>query len=248
MMIREFDNVLLATLRNARHVAVLTGAGVSAESGIPTFRDAQTGLWARFRAEDLATPEAFERDPKLVWDWYAWRREIVAKAAPNAGHAALARLAGLVPRLTLVTQNVDGLHQQAGSRDVIELHGNIHRSKCARENLVIDSWQDAQDSPPRCPRCGALLRPDVVWFGEMLPAAALEQAEAAAHSCDVFLSVGTSAAVYPAAHLPLTARDAGATVVEVNKDPTRISGAVTYSLRGASGEILPRLFAVAWPM
>jgi NAD-dependent deacetylase len=247
-MIREFDNVLLATLRNARHVAVLTGAGVSAESGIPTFRDAQTGLWARFRAEDLATPEAFERDPKLVWDWYAWRREIVAKAAPNAGHAALARLAGLVPRLTLVTQNVDGLHQQAGSRDVIELHGNIHRSKCVRENLVIDNWQDAQDSPPRCPRCGALLRPDVVWFGEMLPAAALEQAEAAAHSCDVFLSVGTSAAVYPAAHLPLTARDAGATVVEVNKDPTRISGAVTYSLRGASGEILPRLFAATWPM
>jgi NAD-dependent deacetylase len=247
-MIREFDNVLLATLRNARHVAVLTGAGVSAESGIPTFRDAQTGLWARFRAEDLATPEAFERDPKLVWDWYAWRREIVAKAAPNAGHAALARLAGLVPRLTLVTQNVDGLHQQAGNREVIELHGNIHRSKCTRENLVIDDWQDAQNSPPRCPRCGAFLRPDVVWFGEMLPAAALEQAEAAAHSCDVFLSVGTSAAVYPAAHLPLTARDAGATVIEVNKDPTRISGAVTYSLRGASGEILPRLFAAAWPM
>ena len=246
-MSREFDTILLAILRNARHVAVLTGAGVSAESGIPTFREAQTGLWTRFRPEELATPEAFERDPGLVWEWYAWRRDIVAKAAPNAGHAALARLRTLVPRMTLVTQNVDGLHQQAGSRDVIELHGNIHRSKCVRENVVVESWPDAGDVPPRCPRCGAFLRPDVVWFGENLPAEALAKAEAAAHSCDVFFSVGTSAAVYPAAHLPLTARDAGATVIEVNKDPTRISGAVTYSLRGASGEILPRLFAAAWP-
>lgn len=246
-MIREFDTVLLATLRNARHVAVLTGAGVSAESGIPTFREAQTGLWNRFRPEELATPEAFERNPKLVWEWYAWRRDIVARASPNPGHAALARLATLVPRLTLATQNVDGLHQRAGSRDVIELHGNIHRSKCVRENVVVDDWKDDGEEPPRCPRCGAFLRPDVVWFGEMLPAAALEQAEAAAHACDVFFCVGTSAAVYPAAQLPLTARDAGATVIEVNMDPTRISGAVTYSLRGASGDILPRLFAAAWP-
>ena len=242
-----FDTVLLATLRNARHVAVLTGAGVSAESGIPTFREAQTGLWARFRPEELATVEAFERNPRMVWEWYAWRRDVVAKAEPNAGHAALARLATLVPRVTLVTQNVDGLHQRAGSQRVIELHGNIHRSKCIRENRVVDDWRDEDGVPPRCPRCGAFLRPDVVWFGEMLPAAALEEAEAAAHSCDVFFSVGTSAAVYPAAQLPLTARDAGATVIEVNKDPTRISGAVTYSLRGASGEILPRLFAAAWP-
>ncbi len=246
-MSREFEHALLTTLRRARSVAVLTGAGVSAESGIPTFRDAQTGLWARFRPEDLATPEAFERDPKLVWEWYAWRRDIVAKAAPNAGHAALARLATLVPELTLITQNVDGLHQRAGSRDVIELHGNIHRSRCVRENTVVESWAETGDVPPRCPRCGALLRPDVVWFGEMLPAAALERAEAAARACDVFLSVGTSAAVYPAAHLPLVARDAGATVIEVNKDPTRISNAVTYVLRGPSGAILPQLFAAAWP-
>ncbi|MCU0803682.1 MAG: NAD-dependent deacylase [Burkholderiales bacterium] len=246
-MIREFDSALLVTLRNARHVAVLTGAGVSAESGIPTFRDAQTGLWSRFRPEELATSEAFDRDPKLVWEWYAWRRDVVARAAPNPGHAAIARLARLVPRLTLVTQNVDGLHQRAGSSDVIELHGNIHRSRCVRENRLVDDWQDVGDVPPRCPRCGAYLRPDVVWFGEMLPAPALEQAERAAHDCDVFFCVGTSAAVYPAAQLPLTARDAGATVIEVNKDPTRISGAVTYSLRGASGDILPRLFAAAWP-
>ncbi|MCX7893645.1 MAG: NAD-dependent deacylase [Burkholderiales bacterium] len=246
-MSREFEHALLTTLRRARSIAVLTGAGVSAESGIPTFRDAQTGLWARFRPEDLATPEAFERDPKLVWEWYAWRRDVVAKAAPNAGHAALARLATLVPELALITQNVDGLHQRAGSRDVIELHGNIHRSRCVRENTVVESWADTGDLPPRCPRCGALLRPDVVWFGEMLPAAALERAEAAARGCDVFFSVGTSAAVYPAAHLPLVARDAGATVIEVNKDPTRISNAVTYVLRGPSGEILPQLLAAAWP-
>jgi len=243
---RDFDPRLIAALRDARHIAVLTGAGVSAESGIATFRDAQTGLWARFRPEELATADAFRADPKLVWDWYAWRRELVAKAQPNAGHYAIVRLASLVPRFDLITQNVDGLHARAGSVDPIELHGNIHRVKCFEEDTVVAIWSDSGVVPPRCPRCGGRLRPDVVWFGEMLPPEALMRAEAAARACDVFFSVGTSAAVYPAAQLPVTALESGATVVEVNKDATPLSRLAAFSLRGASGEILPRLVAAAW--
>jgi NAD-dependent deacetylase len=243
----NFPAELLAALRAARRVAVLTGAGISAESGIPTFRDAQTGLWARFRPEELATPEAFRRNPKLVWDWYAWRRSLVAQAHPNAGHAALARLQDLVPRLKLITQNVDSLHQRAGSRDVIELHGNITRTKCFDEDVVVTEWVEGDETPPRCPRCGGWLRPDVVWFGEMLPADALARADAAARDCDVFLSIGTSAAVFPAAQLPLSAIDAGATVVEVNKDATPLSRLAAFSFRAAAGEALPALLAAAWP-
>jgi NAD-dependent deacetylase len=242
-----FDSRLLQVLRDARSVAVLTGAGISAESGVPTFRDAQTGLWARFRPEDLATPEAFRRDPKLVWEWYAWRRETVTRVEPNAGHRALVRLAALVPRFTLVTQNVDGLHQRAGSRDVIELHGNILRNKCFAEDVVVERWADDGAVPPRCPRCGAPLRPDVVWFGESLPAAALAAAEQAAAESSVFLSIGTSALVYPAAQLPRSALEAGRTVVEINRDPTPLTPSATFSLRGRSGEILPALLAAAWP-
>jgi NAD-dependent deacetylase len=234
-------------LRAARRVGVLTGAGISAESGIPTFRDAQTGLWSRFRPEELATADAFRRNPQLVWDWYAWRRGLVGGAAPNAGHRALVRLAERVPALTLVTQNVDGLHQRAGSADVIELHGNIHRSKCFDEDIVIAEVPESSERPPRCPRCGGPLRPDVVWFGESLPPRALERAEAAARECDLFLSVGTSAAVFPAAQLPLTALQAGAAVVEINKDPTPLTRMATYSLRGAAGAILPALLEAAWP-
>ncbi len=243
----EFDPRLVRALRAARAVGVLTGAGISAESGIPTFRDAQTGLWARFRPEELATAEAFRRDPALVWDWYAWRRGLVAGAAPNAGHRALARLERLVPALVLVTQNVDGLHQRAGSANVVELHGNLHRSRCFAEGVVIAGDPGAGERPPRCPRCGAHLRPDVVWFGEALPAQALERAETAARACDVFFSIGTSGAVFPAAQLPLTARAAGATVVEINRDPTPLTGAASFSLLGPSGTILPALVDAAWP-
>jgi len=242
-----FDPRLLQKFRGARRVVALTGAGISAESGIPTFRDAQTGLWARFRPEELATAAAFRRDPKLVWDWYAWRRGLVAAAAPNAGHRALARLEDLAPEFTLVTQNVDGLHARAGSRRVIELHGNIHRAKCFEEDVVVGEGVAAADGPPRCPRCGGPLRPDVVWFGESLPPQALAAAEAAAVACDLLFSIGTSAAVFPAAQLPVTALRSGAMVVEINKDRTPLTGVATFSLLGQAGEILPRLLAATWP-
>ena len=160
---------LVETLRNAQSVAVLTGSGISAESGVPTFRDAQTGLWARYDPMDLATPEAFARDPRLVWEWYAWRRGLVEGAAPNSGHEALAELERHVPEFVLITQNVDGLHRRAGSQRIIELHGNIMRSKCSLEAVILEPGEDDRDVPPSCPRCGASLRPDVVWFGEMLP-------------------------------------------------------------------------------
>jgi NAD-dependent deacetylase len=241
------DPRLVQRLRRARRVVALTGAGISAASGIPTFRDAQTGLWARFRPEELATPDAFRRDPQLVWDWYEWRRGLVASAAPNAGHRALARLEGLVPDFLLVTQNVDGLHQRAGSRAVVELHGNLYREKCFAEGVVVAERQATDERPPRCPRCGAHLRPDVVWFGEALPPRALERAEAVARECDLFLSIGTSGAVFPAAQLPLTARQAGATVVEVNRDPTPLTRVASFSLLGPAGTILPALVDAAWP-
>ena len=162
---------LIETLRSARYVVVLTGAGVSAESNIPTFREAQTGLWSKYSPEELATPQAFQRNPKLVWEWYAWRRELVAQATPNPGHLALAELEQRVPKFSLITQNVDGLHRRTGSRNVIELHGNINRTKCFDEGDIIDSWPPTAELPPRCPRCGGYLRPDVVWFGETLPLA-----------------------------------------------------------------------------
>lgn len=238
---------LIAALRQARHVAVLTGAGVSAESGIPTFRDAQTGLWARYNPEELATPEAFRRNPRLVWDWYAWRRQLVAAAAPNPGHLALARLEKLVPRFTLITQNVDGLHQRAGSTNVIELHGNLMRVRCSVEDTVYTTWDEAPDPPPPCPACGALLRPDVVWFGETLPPEALQQAWDAAAACDVFLSIGTSGFVEPAASLPRLAYARGATVAIINLDVTPSVEERRFYIHARSGEFLPALVRAAFP-
>jgi NAD-dependent deacetylase len=242
----EFSSDLLHVLRNAQHIAVLTGAGVSAESGIPTFREAQVGLWAQYRPEDLATPEAFRRNPKLVWDWYAWRRALVGKARPNPGHYALAQMQQRVPKLTLITQNVDGFHQLAGSVDVIELHGNITRIKCSREEIAIVHWAETDETPPRCPRCGDLLRPDVVWFGEMLPPAALEAAALAANTCDVFFSIGTSGIVEPAASLARVALQRGAVVVEVNPTVTPLTPQASFALQGPSGEILPALVKAVW--
>jgi NAD-dependent deacetylase len=220
---------------------VLTGAGISAESGVPTFRDAQTGLWAKFRPEDLATPEAFARDPQRVWQWYEWRRGLVRKAEPNPGHRALVELARRVPRFTLVTQNVDGLHQRAGSRDVIEYHGNLFRDRCSAERAVRERAAASPSGLPECASCGALLRPDVVWFGEAIPPRALQAADTAAASCDVFLSIGTAAAVYPAAGLAAAAASAGATVIEVNVAATELTARANLALSGPAGEVLPRL-------
>jgi len=233
---------LVDALAAARKVTVLTGAGISAESGVPTFRDAMTGLWAQFRPEELATPEAFLRNPKLVWNWYAWRRERVARASPNAGHFALVELESRVPEFLLVTQNVDGLHARAGSCRMVELHGNIARTKCFDCERTADEKDLAGDDvPPRCPHCGGMLRPDVVWFGEMLPANALEQAMRAARECEVLLSVGTSTVVEPAASLPFVALQSGAWVVEVNPDPTPLTPRARFALKGTAATMLPAL-------
>lgn len=229
-------------LRAASSVAVLTGAGISAESGVPTFRGAG-GLWREFRPEELATPEAFQRDPRLVWEWYDWRRGLIAAAQPNAGHLALADLERRTPNFALLTQNVDGLHDRAGSRQIYKLHGDIWTVRCVgcgREQR--DERVPMPEVPPRCD-CGALLRPGVVWFGELLPAQAWQAAEQAARSAEVFLVVGTSAVVYPAAGLAWLAHAAGAKVIEVNPEQTSFSAQVDCSLRGRAGELLPELVA-----
>jgi NAD-dependent deacetylase len=237
----EIPGTVRDALRSVRRLVAFTGAGISAESGIPTFREAQTGLWAQYRPEELATPEAFADAPERVWEWYAWRRGLVQAAEPNPGHHALVEMQNLVNAFTLVTQNVDGLHERAGSRDVIELHGNIQRTRCSREGKRIDSWEDGP-VPPLCPDCRAHLRPDVVWYGEPLPIQALSQADVAASRCDVFFAIGTSAIVYPAAALPLIALEAGALVVEVNPEATDLSArAGVVRIAGSAARVLPGL-------
>ncbi len=228
-------------LRTAERVVALTGAGISAESGVPTFRDAQTGLWAKYRAEELATPEAFLANPRLVWNWYVWRRQLTDAAQPNPGHAALAQFQERFSAFTLITQNVDGLHARAGSRDVIELHGSITTTLCFDERTPVTDFADDGQSVPRCPRCGALLRPGVVWFGESLPRAALERAEQAAATCDVLFSIGTSSLVHPAAGLPLLAKQRGALLIEVNPSPTPLTPHADEVLSGPAGQVLPQL-------
>lgn len=238
-----FPAELIRQLAAAKRVTVLTGAGVSAESGVPTFRDAQSGLWANFKPEELATPRAFRRNPRLVWEWYAWRRQRVAEVQPNPAHHALEEMEKLFPHFQLITQNVDGLHQRAGSRNVIELHGNITRTKCFDEGTIVSSWPDTGDVPPKCPNCGGLLRPDVVWFEEPMPEAEMEQALQASTHCDIFFSIGTSTVVYPAASLPYKALRSGATVVEINPQPTPFTDEAHYVLTGAAGVVLPQLLA-----
>lgn len=242
----NFPADLLTCLRLAWAAAALTGAGVSAESGVPTFRDAQTGLWARYRPEDLASPQAFAENPAQVWEWYQWRRGLVSRALPNPAHYALADLEKRISRFTLITQNVDGLHHTAGSRQVIELHGNIWRNKCSRDGAQVEVVTSNQENPPRCPRCSGLVRPDVVWFGEQLPVEALEAAWDAAQHCAVFLSIGTSGLVQPAASLPLIAVQSGATLIEINPDETPLTPHASFSLRGPAGLILPELLQAAW--
>jgi NAD-dependent deacetylase len=227
-------------LREAGRVLALTGAGISAESGVPTFRG-PGGLWREFRPEDLATPEAFARDPKLVWEWYAWRRETIAPLQPNAAHRALAALEGRAPEFLLATQNVDGLHSAAGSRRLVELHGTLWRLRCtACRRVQEDRRVPLPEMPPRC-GCGALLRPDVVWFGEALPQAAVAEALEAARHADAVLVVGTSSLVHPAAALPQVARAAGAFVIEVNPDPTPLTSLADVSLRGTAASLVPAL-------
>ncbi len=218
----------------------MTGAGASAESGIPTFRG-DGGFWGDYRPEELATPEGFEQRPKLVWEWYMWRRELVAAAIPNPGHYALAALEATVPRFTLITQNVDGLHQRAGSRSVIELHGNILKSRCHCCGVPRGSQALDDEGQLPCCDCGGLIRPDVVWFGELLPAEALQLAGDAVMSADVFMSIGTSSLVHPAAGLSELASQNGAYTVEINPERTEMSELFDEVLRGPSGEILPML-------
>ncbi|MGZ7031361.1 MAG: SIR2 family NAD-dependent protein deacylase [Thermoanaerobaculia bacterium] len=218
--------------RRPKRIVAFTGAGVSAESGIPTFRGAG-GLWREFRSEDLATPEAFARDPKLVWEWYEWRRGLVRAAEPNAAHRAIAKL----PDAIVVTQNVDGLHWRGGSRDVIELHGSLFRVRCTRDDSTRDAAAPFAEMPPRC-ECGAVLRPDVVWFGEMLPPLAWERAEQAVRDADLLLVIGTSGVVYPAAGLVSLHRGLS---IEINPQASGVSSACSFALAMTAVEATPRI-------
>ena len=234
-------------LRTAQRIAVLSGAGASQESGVPTFRNAMDGLWAKYDPTQLATPQAFRANPRLVWEWYAYRRNLVRQARPNPGHYALAELQRLHPQVVLVTQNVDELHEQANSQDVIHLHGRIFQTKCfancqGNPTLVDESaLPPTDDAPPPCPHCGAPLRPNVVWFNEALPTEALQRAYDAFASCDVALIVGTSGLVHPAASLPHLAKQRGATLIEVNPHESAITHQSHIWLAAPAGEALPRL-------
>ena len=230
---------LIEKLRYAKSVAVLTGAGISAESGVPTFRG-ENGLWKKFRPEELANFDAFMRNPDMVWEWYNYRRKIIEDVQPNPGHLALAELEKMISSFVVITQNVDNLHQRAGSRNVVELHGNILRNRCLSCGQIIESETlDFSQGAPKCPHCGGMLRPDVVWFGEMLPEEAIQRAYHAAETCDIFMVLGTSAVVYPAASLPEIALRQGAFIVEINPETTPVTDFAHVSLRGKTGEVLP---------
>lgn len=233
--IRQLVDILNRTSR----VAVLTGAGISAESGIPTFRGEQ-GLWKNFRAEQLATPQAFAENPDLVWEWYDWRRGIIGSKDINDGHRVLSKWESIFPEYTVITQNIDGFHAKAGSTNIVELHGNIWKMRCTEEGAVKENHEiPLKALPPRCSNCGALLRPHVVWFGEPLEQAVIQRAFALSSSCEVIFVVGTSAVVQPAASLPIAAADAGAKIVEINPDPTPLTVYADFAFKGNSGEILP---------
>ncbi len=233
-------------LVRAKHAIVFTGAGVSAESGIPTFRGSgKDSLWSRFRPEDLATPEAFERNPRRVWEWYSWRMKLVLSARPNPAHESIARLEGLGVVKAVITQNVDGLHQRAGSRRVIELHGSLWRVKCSNPSCGFRERvsEPPKEVPPKCPLCGSYLRPDVVWFGEPLPEDAWGEAVKLAKASDAVLVVGTSGAVYPAAYIPLIVKEGGGYVIEVNIGESSITPYADVFIKGRAGEVLPKLLA-----
>ena len=230
-------------LAQAKSLLVITGAGISAESGIPTFRGAD-GLWKNYRAEELATLDAFERDPETVWQWYDWRRSIIGKAEPNPGHLAIKELEDMFESFLLITQNVDGLHSRSGVKNIVEIHGNLWRVRCTREGKVSMLMDIPLKSiPPKCD-CGAVLRPDVVWFGESIPSYALDLSFNILEQCDTLIVVGTSGVVYPVASFPQTVKDNGGYVVEVNVEPTPISAIADASLYGNSGDVLPMV--VKW--
>lgn len=234
----ELTDEFVKILKTAQNVAVLTGAGISAESGVPTFRG-EEGLWKKFRAEELATVDAFMRNPELVWEWYMFRRDLMSKVAPNAGHYALVEMEKIFENFTLITQNVDGLHRQAGSDNILELHGNIKKNKCFDCGEKFEGEIDVKVGElPKC-HCGGKIRPDVVWFGELLPAIEINGAFDASSRADLFFSIGTSALVHPAASMPMTAKQGGACLVEVNLEPTPLSDLADYTFHGKSGEILP---------
>lgn len=235
----ERFNDLVVRLASARRVAVSTGAGVSAESGVPTFRGAG-GIWEKMDATELASVDGFMKNPQLVWEWYQYRRDLMNTVAPNPGHHAIAELEHLLSDFTLITQNIDGLHARAGSVNILELHGNISRNKCLRCEQPFDHEINLAEGLPRC-TCGGMIRPDVVWFGEMLPQEVIRQAFQAAEAAEIFFSVGTSTVVQPAASLPFLARRNGAFVVEVNIAPTGLTPVADLYLQGKSGEVMPRI-------
>ena len=248
------DARVVNALRAARRVVILTGAGVSAESGVPTFRDKQTGLWESFDAAELATPHAFRRDPSLVWGWYEWRRATVLGAQPNAAHRAIAAMGKLVPQFTLITQNVDDLHERAGSPGVLHLHGELSRPYCEAchhsyvhsEGIPDLPQGGARIEPPQCDACGAMIRPGVVWFGESLPHLPWRSACEAAMHCDVFFCCGTSSLVQPAASLTDMAIRGGAATIQINPNATDYDGSVTVAIQGPAGVVLPRIVAETW--
>ena len=254
-MVTQNPRSLVDRLRLAKHVVVLTGAGVSAESGIPTFRDKQTGIWEQFSAEELATPEAYQRDPSMVWGWYEWRRSIALRAQPNAAHRAIAEMACKAPRMTLVTQNVDDLHERGGSREVVHLHGRLTQPVCELCRSLFPLREGTNDQPqlgrriepPRCHSCGGRIRPGVVWFGEALPESEWTQAQTATCTCDVFFCIGTSSVVYPAASLTRSAMNMGAVTVQINNTSTALDSKVSFNLRVPAGVVLPALVKDVWP-
>lgn len=232
---------LIDKIKKSKRVAILTGAGISAESGVPTFRG-KDGLWKQYRAEELATPYAFESNPTLVWEWYDWRRGIIQPLSPNAAHYALAKMEEYFENFTLITQNVDGLHQKAGSKNVIELHGNIWKMQCVSEKYIIENYETPlKEIPPKC-KCNSLMRPYIVWFGETLHPGTFESAIEAVNTCEILLVIGTSAIVQPAASLPIIAQESGAFVVEINVEPTPLTPMVDLSLQGKAAETLPQIW------
>ena len=251
MITLEFQTELIEAVRTARHIVVLTGSGISAESGIATFRDPMTGLWARYQPEEMATAAAFQRDPALVWGWYEWRRMQVLRAAPNPGHHAIVSLAARVPRLTLITQNVDDLHERAGSQNVLHLHGRLDQPfcfDCRRPHTLVSGIADEPEGgrrlePPRCSHCGGRVRPGVVWFGEGLPAEVWREAVDACADCDLMLTVGTSSVVQPAASLSFEVARRQRPVVQVNPQATDLNQVTRFNLAGMAGEVLPALVA-----
>ncbi len=227
-------------LLTARSVTVLTGAGISADSGVPTFRGAE-GLWKNFRPEELASPDAFARDPKLVWDWYNWRRDLLSTKSPNPAHEALVQLETLIPQFWVITQNVDGLHATAGTQGLSEIHGNIWKVRCTECHRVSPNREVPLPYPPTCDNCGGLLRPHIVWFGESLATEDVDQSYSALQACEVLLIIGTSGVVYPAASFAPVAKNQGAFVVELNLDPTPNSSVVDVSFHGRAKELVPLL-------